>query len=81
MPKPFYEQETPVVVISEGGIFEYYPEAKRLSLSRPSWIDAQGQKCRGKTVSIPIQPFKEQAEPLIELLNMVIADLQLTGKE
>lgn len=77
----FYELETPVAVASDGGIVEYYTKAKKLTLSRPSWFDSQGLRCRGKTVSLSIEPFKEQAEPLIELLNMVIVDLQNAGGE
>ena len=76
----FYEHESPVVVEDEGGVFEYYPEAKRLALAHPPWFDSQGQKCRGKTVSLPIARFGEQAEPLIELLNTVIAELERNEK-
>jgi len=79
MPK-YYQMETPVAVNSDGGSIEYYPEAKRLAISLPFWFDAQGQKCRGKTVSLNIDQFREQAEPLIELLNMAIAELERNGK-
>ena len=75
----FYETETPVRVEAEGGSFEYYTEAKKLTIARPSWTDAWGQKCRGKTVTVDVSRFSEQTEPLVELLYMVIAELKNTG--
>lgn len=77
----FYEKETPVRVEDEGGIFEYYPEAKRFTVSRPWWTDAQGEKCRGKTVTLPVDKFKNQYQQLIELLDAVIGELQNIGGE
>lgn len=75
----FYEKETPVRVEDEGGIFEFYPEAKKFTVSRPSWTDSQGVKCRGKTVTLSLTGFKNQYQRVIELLNTIIAELQSIG--
>lgn len=78
MPK-YYQMETPIAVNTEAGSIEYYPEAKRLTLSLPPWFDSKGQKCRGKTVGLAIEPFKEQYQQVIDLLDKVIAELKDTG--
>lgn len=75
----FYERETPMRVEDEGGIIEYYPTAKKFTVSRPSWMDSQGQKCRGKTVSLSVTGFKNQYQQVIDLLDKVIAELQNIG--
>lgn len=78
MPK-YYQMETPVGVYSEAGSIEFYPQAKRLTLALPSWFNSKGEKCRGKTVGLAIEPFKEQYQQVIDLLDMVIAELQNIG--
>lgn len=78
MPK-YYQVETPIGVYCEAGSIEFYPKAKRLTLALPPWFDSKGQKCRGKTVGLAIEPFKSQYQQVIDLLDAVIAELQDTG--
>jgi hypothetical protein len=80
MPK-YFQIETPIAVNTEGGSIEYYPEAKRLVLALPPWFNSKGEKCRGKTVGLSIEPFKSQYQQVIDLLDKVIAELQKGDKE
>lgn len=80
MPK-YYQVETPISVYSEAGSIEFYPKAKRLALALPPWFNSKGEKCRGKTVGLAIEPFKNQYQQVIDLLDKVIAELQTIGGE
>ena len=75
----YYELETPLVVNTEAGNLEYYSSVKRLCFSLPSWLDSQGQKCRGKTVSLPIEAFRGQAEQVKQIFNLILGELENAG--
>lgn len=78
MPK-YYQTETPIGVYCEAGSIEFYPKAKRLVFALPPWFNSKGEKCRGKTVGLPIESFKDQYQQVIDLLDKVIAELRSIG--
>ena len=73
MEKRYYELEEPVAVDNDFGRVAYYPNAQKFQLSRPAWIDENGETRKGKTVTIPV--FRFRGSELKQILEMVIADL------
>lgn len=66
----FYDKETPELLIVQGNEFRLYTEGQRLAVSKPQWIDKNGNYQMGKTVSIDLATNKGNTE-LIELLERV----------
>lgn len=67
----FYEKEQPKTVIVKSGELRLYTEGQRLAVSKPQWIDKNGDYQMGKTVSIDLAANKGNQE-MIELFERVI---------
>lgn len=67
----FYEKEQPETVIVKSGELRLYTEGQRLAVSKPQWIDKNGDYQMGKTVSIDLAANKGNQE-MIELFERVI---------
>jgi hypothetical protein len=50
----FWEEEKPIKAVTDKNVLEYYPRAKRLSISKPDWENEQGETKRGKTVFLDL---------------------------
>ena len=66
----FYDKETPELLVVHGSEFRLYTKGQRLAVSKPQWIDKNGDYQMGKTVSIDLAANKGNQE-LIELLERV----------
>lgn len=71
----FYNAEQPELVIVKSGEFRLYQTGERLSVSKPQWIDKEGNYQMGKTVSIDLAANKGNQE-LIQLLQKAIEMIQ-----
>ena len=71
----FYDKETPELLVVQGSEFRLYTEGKRLAISKPRWIDKNGNYQMGKTVSIDLA-FNKGNQKLIDLLESVIEMLK-----
>ena len=71
----FYDKETPELLVVQGSEFRLYTEGKRLAISKPQWIDKNGNYQMGKTVSIDLA-FNKGNQKLIDLLESVIEMLK-----
>lgn len=58
----YWEQETPIKAVTKKNELEYYKEAQKLAISRPSWTDAGGESKRGKTVVLDLAALKDATE-------------------
>ena len=54
----FWETEKPRVVDTGRNVLEYFPGAKRLSIAKPNWTNANGEEKRGKTVMLDLDALK-----------------------
>lgn len=54
----FWETETPVTATTGKNELEYFPQAGKLTISRPSWTDGHGEVRRGKTVTLDLEAVK-----------------------
>ena len=71
----FYDKETPELLVVQGNEFRFYTEGQRLAVSKPQWIDKNGNYQIGKTVSIDLASNKGN-QKLIDLLASVIEMLK-----
>ncbi len=55
MENRFWEREEPTRITTSRNALEYYPQARRLSVSRPAWVDTDGSERRGKTVTLDLR--------------------------
>ena len=68
----YWEIEEPITASTGKNILRLFPEAQRLQVSMPDWVDTSGQQCRGKTVTLNISALHE-SPAAISLLRQVIA--------
>lgn len=54
----FWETETPVTATTGKNEPEYFPQAEKLTISRPSWTNDRGETKRGKTVVLDLEAVK-----------------------
>ena len=50
----FWETEKPMIADTGKNVIEYFPDAGKLSISKPSWTDKEGNEKRGKTVLLDL---------------------------
>jgi len=65
----WFENEQPVTIETKSGVIRFYPQAKRLQISRPDYFNAEGERLIGKTVTISLQSFADSGK-VDELANM-----------
>lgn len=70
----YWETETPLRASTKKNELEYYREAGKLAISRPSWTDGNGESKRGKTVTLDLTALKESPEAL-RLLQKIVKEL------
>lgn len=70
----YWETETPISASTRKNELEYYREAEKLAISRPSWTDGSGESKRGKTVTLDLAALKESPEAL-HLLQKIVKEL------
>lgn len=70
----YWETETPIRASTKKNELEYYREAGKLAISRPSWTDGSGESKRGKTVTLDLAALKESPEAL-SLLQKIVKEL------
>jgi len=71
----FWESEKPIAASTERNVLEYFPEAKNLSISKPNWVDKDGNDRRGKTVFLDLSAVAK-CPAALQLLERVLADLK-----
>ena len=54
----YWDDEKPVVADTGKNELEYFPQAGKLTISRPSWTDGHGEVRRGKTVTLDLEAVK-----------------------
>ena len=69
----YWETETPIRASTRKNELEYYREAGKLAISRPSWTDGSGESKRGKTVTLDLAALRESPEAA-RLLLMIAED-------
>ena len=67
----YWENEEPIVVETEQNVFSLFEASGRLQVSRPSWLDKNGNEARGKTVTINLEALRGSPEA-IELFRQAI---------
>lgn len=51
----YWENETPQVIETKKNVLQFYPQARKLSVARPYWTDADGNQRQGKTVTLDLE--------------------------
>lgn len=70
----FWETETPVKATTGKNELEYFPQAGKLTISRPSWTDDKGETRRGKTVVLDLTAVKASPEA-VQIIKTVAESL------
>jgi len=55
----YWEDETPVTVVTNRNVLQLYKAAERLQISLPEWTDKDGNERRGKYVTLNITELVE----------------------
>jgi len=55
----YLETEQPISITTARNVLQYYPQAGKLSVSRPVWQDENGIDHQGKTVALDVVAFIE----------------------
>lgn len=50
----WWDSETPVVITSDKNALRWYPQAKKMQVSRPDWTNQEGEQKPGKTVTFDV---------------------------
>lgn len=75
MPRRYWDAETPLIADTGKNVLRYFRQAKKLQVSNPYWIDAQGNQQNGKTITLDIAAAAENAEA-VRVLKAVLADIE-----
>lgn len=70
-----WETEKPKVADTGKNILEFFPEARKLSVSKPNWTDKEGNEKRGKTVLLDLAAVAA-APAAVALLEEVVKTLK-----
>jgi hypothetical protein len=70
----YWEEEEFTCAASEGTVFRYCPQAMRLQVCLPDWIDENGIQKQGKTVPINLAKLRN-AKSTLEFLKDVLNDI------
>lgn len=70
----FWETETPVTATTGKNEIEYFPQAGKLTISRPSWTDDKGEVRRGKTVVLDLEAVKDCPEA-VQIVKTIAGSL------
>lgn len=68
----YWEQETPHLATTAKNELAYYPEAKKLSIAKPSWTDKNGDVRMGKCVVLDLEAAKNCPEATKILQDIVM---------
>lgn len=72
MPPKYWETELATTLITSKNVLNFYPEAERLAVSRPSWVDTDGNERQGKTVTLDVASLREKPDEARMLLSELI---------
>lgn len=73
-----HNQKISARAVSEDAVIDYYSQAKKLLIVLLGELDVTGRRRGVETLTLSLHGFKGN-EQMIELLNMVLAELQDTG--
>lgn len=69
----YWTEETPTVVDTGANVLRYYPQAGKLQVSLPSWINKEGDICQGKTVAVDVEALQANSKT-VELLTHLLEE-------
>lgn len=68
----YYDNEDPVILETDKNKLSWYPEAGKLNVARPDWVNDEGQTKPGKTVVLDLNNLADTPGG-IEFLENIIA--------
>lgn len=71
----FWETEKPMTADTGKNVIEYFPDAGKLSISKPNWTDKDGNEKRGKTVLLDLAAVAS-TPAAISILKQVVKSLE-----
>ena len=71
----FWETEKPMTADTGRNILEFFPDAGKLSISKPAWKDKEGNEKRGKTVLLDLAAVAS-TPAAVSLLETVVKKLK-----
>ena len=71
----FWETEKPMTADTGKNVIEYFPDAGKLSISKPNWTDKEGNEKRGKTVLLDLAAVAS-TPAAISILKQVVKSLE-----
>ena len=72
----WWTKEEPQVVRTRKNVLRWYPQAGKLQVSRPDWVDDDGETKTGKTTTIDVRALcDDEAAHSAKVLLQEIADM------
>jgi len=72
MASRYWEKEKPVEIDTGKNVLKFFIEAGKLQISAPFWLNANGEKKPGKTVTLDLLALKDD-EKATEILRRFVA--------
>jgi hypothetical protein len=72
MSEKYWEEEAPVCIRTDSNVFRHFPKAEKLQVCGPDWVDKDGVRRQGKTVTVDLMGLKKEStafEFLRDLIN------------
>lgn len=76
----YWNEETPMIADTGKNVLRYFPKAGRLQISLPCWLDKNGERQNGRTVTLDVTAAAENAEA-VRLLKAMMKDIEEQGRQ
>ncbi|MEG1953974.1 MAG: hypothetical protein RR115_07055 [Hydrogenoanaerobacterium sp.] len=67
----YWTEETPTIVDTGANVLRYYPQAGKLQVSLPDWLNKEGDSCQGKTVAVDVEALQANSKAVALLTQLL----------
>lgn len=67
----YWTEETPTIVDTGANVFRYFPQAGKLQVSLPDWLNKEGDSCQGKTVAVDVEALQGSVAAVALLMQLI----------
>lgn len=68
----YWTEETPTIIDTGANVLRYYPQAGKLQVSLPDWLNKEGDSCQGKTVAVDVEALQTSTTAMALLAQILV---------
>lgn len=68
----YWTEETPTIIDTGANVLRYYPQAGKLQVSLPDWLNKEGDACQGKTVAVDVEALQASTTAMALLAQILV---------